>query len=210
MKRPVAALVCIAMAHLAPATAPGKDAETAVLKVFDGDSVIVIDKVTRQDRQLTVNTDSIGRARFEMEIELTSEEGIAEARVRIWPEEESDPAMDVTAKVTGEWLFWGHTGTDPTMKKVPKDTLIYIPPSPTAMEQTIRHALALRDNRDTVSLTVWTPYHVDEVHDAEVRFPAPGKAELIIFDATYTLSIDDEGNILSGRVDPVGHTISRD
>ena len=56
MKRPVAVLVCIAMAHLAPATAPGKDAETAVLKVFDGDSVIVIDKVTRQDRQLTVST----------------------------------------------------------------------------------------------------------------------------------------------------------
>ncbi len=142
--------------------------------------------------------------------EVNENEAISEARIQVWPEGQSEPEMDGTAKVIGEDIFWGHTGEDPATMKVPVDTLIYVPPSATAMEQAVRHALAVRGDRKAVALTVWTPYQTSEVHDAEVRFPEPGTAELSLFDATYTLSIDSEGNILEGRVEPHGNTIIRE
>ena len=181
-----------------------------VLKVLDGDEVVVIDEISRRNGRLEVDTDSVGRARFKIEAKLTDDEGIAEARIRIWPEGKSDPEMDATAKIVGSNLFWGRTGEDPRTIRVTKNTLIYIPPSSTAMEQAIRHALAVRGQRDKVEFKVWSPYKIEEVHDAEVRFTEPGTVELSLFGATYTLSIDSVGNILSGRVEPQGHTIIRE
>lgn len=201
-------MVVVLIISALPALAEGQD--RAVLKVLDGDDVIVIDEVSRRDGRLEVDTDSVGRARFKIEAKLTDDEGIAEARIRIWPEGKSDPEMDATAKISGGNLFWGRTGEDPRIIRVPKNTVIYIPPSATAMEQTVRYAMAVRGQRDKVDLKVWSPYKIEEVNDAEVRFTEPGTAELTLFGATYTLTIDAEGNILSGRVEPQGNTIIRE
>lgn len=199
-----------AIVMIAPKPVLAQDANTAVLKTLKDDAPIVIDELIRGPGRLTVSTESVGRARFRIEADLTEDEAIAEARIRVWPEGHSEPQMDGTAKVIGEYLFWGNTGEDPGTMKVPVGTLIYVPPSATAMEQVVRHAIAVRGDRKAVALTVWSPYQVGEVHDAKVRFPEPDTAELSIFGATYTLSIDSEGNILEGRVEPQGNTIIRE
>jgi len=187
-----------------------EDEVVAVLKVLEGETPVVIDEVRRRNGRLTVSTDSVGRARFEIEAELTADEAISEARIRVWPEGKSNPEMDATAKIVGSKLFWGRTGEEPRTIRVPKNTVIYIPPSATAMEQTVRYALAVRGKRDKVEFKVWSPYKIEEVNDAEVRFRDPDTAELSLFGATYTLTIDAEGNILSGRVEPQGNTIIRE
>lgn len=203
-------LIGVVLASVLPRLGRSGEAQTFVLRVFDDGEPIVIDMVLRKEGSLMVGTDSVGRARFEIDGKLTPDEALTEARIRIWPEGEDSPTMDVTAKVIGEYLFWGHTGEEPGAMKVPVGTLLYVPPSATAIEQTLRHAVAVRGKRDKVALKVWTPYHTDEVHDAEVRFPGPGTAELSLFEATYTLSIDAKGSILSGSLDSEGQTITRD
>lgn len=204
------AMVVFTIALSAPKSALSQNAETTILRTLKDEAPIVIDEATRTPARLSVSTDSVGRARFQIDAELNENEAIAEARIRVWPEGQSEPDMDGTAKIIGEYIFWGHTGEDPATMKVPIDTLIYVPPSATAMEQAVRHALAVRGDRKAVALTVWTPYQTSELHDAEVRFPEPGTAELSLFDATYTLSIDSEGNILKGYVEPQGNTIVRE
>lgn len=203
-------IVLFVIVMIAPKPGLAQSAQTTILKTLKDDAPLVIDEFSRQPGRLTVSTESVGRARFQIEAEITENETIAEARIRVWPEGQSEPEMDGTAKVIGEYIFWGHTGEDPATMKVPLGTLIYVPPSATAMEQAVRHAIAVRGDREAVALTVWTPYNSAELSDAEARFPEPGTAELSIFDATYTLSIDSEGNILDGYLEPQGNTIVRE
>lgn len=203
-------VVLFAIVMIAPKPAWAQSTDTATLKTLKDDAPLVIDEYSRGPGRMTVSTESVGRARFQIDAEVTENEAISEARIRVWPEGQSEPEMDGTAKVILEYIFWGRTGEDPATMKVPLGTLIYVPPSATAVEQAVRHAIAVRGDRKAVALTVWTPYQVGEVHDAEVRFPEPGTAELLIFDATYTLSIDSEGNILDGHVQPQGNTIIRE
>lgn len=203
-------IVLLASIMIAPKPGLAQNAQTAILKTLKDDVPVVIDELSRTPGRLTVSTDSVGRARFQIEAQVTESEAIAEARIRVWPEGQGEPEMDGTAKVIGEFIFWGHTGEDPATMRVPLGTLIYVPPSATAMEQAVRHAIAVRGDRNAVPLTVWTPYDSAQVSDAEARFPEPGTAELAIFGATYTLSIDSEGNILDGYVEPQGNTIIRE
>lgn len=197
-------------AVFAPVPVLAQEAGTTTLKTLKDDAPVVIDEFSRMPARLTVSTESVGRALFQIEAKVAENEVISEARIQVWPEGYSEPEIDRTAKVIGEYIFWGDTGEDPGTMKVPADTLIYVPPSATAMEQAVRHAIAVRGDREAVPLTVWTPYQAGEVQAAEVRFPEPGTAELFIFDATYTLSIDSEGNILEGHVKPQGNTIIRE
>lgn len=187
-----------------------EDEVVAILKVLEGETAVVVDEVRRRKGRLTVSTDSVGRARFEIEAELTADEAISEARIRVWPEGKSKPELDATVKMGKGSLRWGRTGEESRTIAVPRNTLIYIPPSATAMEQTIRHAVRVRGKRDKVALKVWSPFMIEEVNDAEVRFRDPDTAELSLFGATYTLAIDAEGNILNGRVEPQGNTIIRE
>ena len=210
MKKPAPAKAFVLLALSGTLAVRAEQTTTAILRVLEGDTPIIVDEVTRQSGTLKVSTDSVGRARFEIDGKLSADEALTEARIRVWPKGQSEPQMDATAKVVGEYIFWGNTGEEPGTMKVPAGTLLYIPPSATAMEQTVRHAVAVRENRDSVALKIWSPYKREEVNDAEVRFPKPGVAELSLFGATYTLSIDEEGNILEGRVDPQGHTIVRE
>lgn len=198
------------LAVLAAGPAPAREADRATLTTMQGDTPIVIDEFSRGPDGLTVSTDSVGRARFQIEAKVADDEAISEARIRVWPAGQSEPQMDRTVKLIGEYIFWGDTGGEPATMKVPVDTLVYIPPSATAVEQAVRYALAVRGDRDTVPLKIWTPYQAAEVLDAEVRFPESGIAELEIFDATFTLSIDSEGNILEGHVEPQGTVIVRE
>jgi len=183
---------------------------SATLKTSREGAPIVIDEFSRTADELTVSTDSIGRARFRIEAEIADNEAISEARIRVWPQGQSKPEMDRTVKVVGEYIFYGNTGEDPGTMKVPVNTFIYIPPSATAMEQAVRYAIAVRGDRETVPLTFWSPYQAAEIQEAEVRFPEDGTAELSIYDATYTLSVDGQGNILEGQVQPQGDTIIRE
>lgn len=204
------AVMVFAIALFAPKPALAQGAKTTILKTLKDEAPLVIDEFTRTPGRLTVSTDSVGRARFQIDAEVNENEAISEARIQVWPEGQGKPERDITAKVILDHIFWGRTGEDPAAMKVPLGTLIYVPPSATAVEQAVRHALAVRGDRKAVALTVWTPYQTSEVHEAEVRFPEPGTAELLIFDATYTLSIDSEGNILEGQVEPQGNTIIRE
>lgn len=203
-------LISVGLALLVPRIGQGEESQTVVLRVFDDGDPIVIDMGLRKEGNLMVTTDSVGRARFEIDGKISADEALTEARIRVWPEGQESPSMDVTARVVGKYLFWGRTGEEPRAMKVPVGTLLFIPPSDTAMEQTVRHAVAVRGESDKVDLKVWTPYKADKVHDAVVRFPEPGTAELSLFDATYSLSIDYRGNILGGSLDSEGHTITRD
>lgn len=186
-------------------------AQAAVLTLSDGDSLLVVDSLTREDGRLEVRCNSLGRARFVISATLTDGEAVSGARVRVWPEGRETPQVDMAAALEDGVLRVGTTGSEGREERsVPEHTLVYVPPSVSFLEQAARHARALRSTGDSVALPLWSPYRGGRIIDAVARFPAPDTVTLSFDEATYTLAMDSAGNLLGGRLEPFGHTIRRE
>lgn len=187
------------------------DTQTAVLALSEGDSLLVLDSLTRSGNHLEVRTNSVGRARFLIEATLTPGAAVSEARVRVWPAGQDEPQVDMVAALEGDTLRVGGAGSEERERRsVPKHTLIYVPPAPSFVEQAARRARALRSGRDSVPFTLWSPYRGGRTLPVVARFPHADSVELSFDDATYSLAVDSAGNLLGGRLAPLGHTIARE
>ena len=208
------------MALLVLATAPAADLSAqparpdsvrAVLTLSEGDSLLVVDSLTRHGDRLEVRSNSVGRARFVIAARLTPEAAVAEARVRVWPEGRETPQVDMSVALEGGTLRVGSTDyAEREERSVPGNTLIYVPPAVSFLEQAARRARALRAGADSATFTLWSPYRGGRTMTAVARFPHPDTVTLSFDDATYTLAVDSAGNLLGGRLAPYGHTIRRE
>lgn len=197
-------------AELAARAAPA-DTVSAVLTLSEGDSLLVLDSLVRHGDRLEVRSNSVGRARFVIWATLTPGAAVAEARVRVWPEGRETPQVDMSVALEDGTLTFGTTGSpEPEERSVPEHTLIYVPPAVSFVEQAARRARALRSGRDSVPFTLWSPYRGGRTLPAIARFPRADSVELSFDDATYSLAVDSAGNLLGGRLAPVGHTIARE
>lgn len=188
------------------------DTGAAVLTISDGDSLLVLDSLRRTGDRLEVRTNSVGRARFVIGADLTSDASVSRARVRVWPEGSERPQVDVVLSFEDGILRVGSPGAEePEERRVPERTLIYVPPSAAFLEQAVRRARALRPGAgaDSVAFTLWSPYRGGRSLEAVAGFLRADTVTLSFDDATYTLAVDSAGNLLGGRLEPFGHTISR-
>lgn len=193
-----------------PARPAPPDTVSAVLTLSEADSVLVLDSLVRHGDRLEVRSNSVGRARFVIGATLTPGAAVAEARVRVWPEGRDDPQVDMFVALEDGTLRVGTTGAaEREERSVPESTLIYVPPAVSFVEQAARRARALRAEADSASFTLWSPYRGGRTMTAVARFPHPDTVTLSFDDATYTLAVDSAGNLLSGRLEPAGHTIER-
>lgn len=217
MRSPLA-LALILPALSAPSPAVGQaerapaDTVTAVLTISEGDSLLVVDSLRRTGNRLEVRTNSVGRARLVIGATLTPGASVSEARVRVWPEGSERPQVDVVVALEGGTLRIGSPGSEePEERTVPEGTLIYVPPAASFVEQAARRAMALREGEeDRVDFTLWSPYRDGRTLDAVAHFPHPDTVALSFDDGTYTLAVDGAGNLLGGRLEPVGYTIARE
>lgn len=206
---PVLVLTTASTAGLAAQAAP-PDSVEAVLTLSEGDSVLVLDSLVRHGNQLEVRSNSVGRARFVIRATLTPEAAVAKARVRVWPEGQESPQVDMAVALEDGTLRVGTTGAaEREERSVPENTLIYVPPAVSFVEQAARRARALRAEADSASFTLWSPYRGGRTMTAVARFPHPDTVTLSFDDATYTLAVDSAGDLLGGRLEPAGHTIAR-
>lgn len=205
----VLAFLALALGVAAPTVCR---AQSAVLTLSDGDSILVVDSLTREDGRLEVRCNSVGRARFVISATLTDDQAVSEARVRVWPEGRVTPQVDMAATLEDGVLRVGTTGEEGREEReVPANTLVYVPPSVSFLEQAARRARALRSTGDSaVALPLWSPYRGGRVIDAVARFPHPDTVTLSFDEATYTLAVDSAGHLLAGRLEPIGHTIRRE
>ena len=194
--------------HAQPAS---PDSVRAVLTLTEGDSMLVLDSLVRHGDRLEVRSISVGRARFVIAARLTPEAAVAEARVRVWPEGRETPQVDMSVALEDGTLRVGSTGdAEREERSVPENTLIYVPPAVSFLEQATRRARALRAGADSATFTLWSPYRGGRTMTAVARFPRQDTVSLSFDDATYTLAVDSAGNLLGGRLEPYGHTIGRE
>lgn len=202
-----------ARSALSPATgapAAAADTQRAVLTMSRGDSLVSVDSLSRQGDRVWVRAHVTG-ARLVIVALLAEDESIAEARVRVWPTGSLAPQVDLEITHEGNRLGLGATGSEERDEQVvPANTLIFLPPTLTAVEQAVRHAVAVRGDADSVALSLWVPYRGGQAVEAIVSFPAPDTAAVSAAGSTYTLAVDGAGNILGGRLEPAGYAIARE
>ena len=197
----------------APAAAQGgpPSSLTGTFTLTHAGTTVLTESFRRSADRLEVELEMYSGLRAAYALTLRADGSVAALSLRQWAESagaDADPVLVASGEIVEGRLSLhveGPQGTQTPAFEVAPGTVVYVNPSPSAMEQIVLRARAM--GRPRVEVPVWAVDGGQSVN-ATVSF-GDGEAVLSLADVEVVLRLDASGRVLGGTVPQQGLTIER-